>query len=162
MKAYWAQLKPRERLMLMACGGVLLLIFIYLLMIEPVFDKTTELKTSVAKQEQLLHWMQQKSAEAKQLQRTNRSSGNARKQSILGLIDRTAKAGKLGDSMKRVEPDGSNRVRVWLENAAFDDVARWLTKLQNKHGLKVTSVIIDAEENSTGRVSARLVFEGAA
>ena len=162
MKAYWAQLKPRERLLLMTCGGFLFLILGYLLVIEPIFTKAAELETSVDKQEQMVRWMKQKSSDVKQLQRVSRSNGSANKQSILGLIDRTAKAGKLGDSMTRVEPDGSNRVRVWLEKASFDDVARWLTTLQNKHGLKATSVIIDADENSVGRVSARLVFEGAA
>ncbi len=162
MKAYWAQLKPRERLLLMTCGGFLLVIFVYLGVIEPIFDKTEELRSAVEKQEELVRWVTQKSAEAKQLQRVSQSSASKNKQSILGLIDRTAKAGKLGDSLKRVEPDGSNRVRVWLENAVFDDVARWLTILQNNHGLKAQSVIIDAEENAVGRVSARLVFEGAA
>ena len=162
MKAYWLQLKPRERIIIIASGIILGVLFIYLLVLEPQFEKTERLTLSIAKQEKLLTWIKEASSEARQLQRTNNLNGvRPVGQSLLGLIDRTAKAGNLSDSMKRVEPDGSTRVRVWLEQASFDDITRWLETLERQYGLKVNSVVIDKEE-LPGRVNARLIFEGQA
>ena len=57
-----------------------------------------------------------------------------------------------------MQPDGSNRARVWLEGASFDHIVRWMDGLQRKQGVRVVSSVFDALEEK-GRVDARLVFE---
>ncbi|MDH5301275.1 MAG: type II secretion system protein M [Gammaproteobacteria bacterium] len=156
--AYWAQLRPRERLGLIAAAVLVLLTMIYLLLWEPVFNESNRLKHSIEQQQELVGWMRQSAAEAKAL----RGSGPQRfNGSLLGLIDSTAKNSSLGNSMKRVEPDGSDRVRVWMEQASFDELIHWLNQLQRNYGVQITSVVIDRMEGGTGFVNARFEFSGA-
>jgi general secretion pathway protein M len=162
MLNYWTQLKPRERLMVSVAGGVLGVIMLYLLLLEPFMIKADELTVRVAKQQKEVQWLKQASLEVAQLQRNmpgNTTSARAG-QSLLVVVDRTAKQFNLADSMKRVEPDGSSRVRVWLEKASFDEVAKWMAQLETQYQLHVESAVIDKTED-TGRINARLVFLGA-
>jgi general secretion pathway protein M len=80
---------------------------------------------------------------------------------LLGTIDRTAKAGDLGKSVKRVQPDGQTKARVWLENANFDAMIKWLESLQRQQGIRIVTSVIEKQEEA-GIVNARLVLEGSA
>lgn len=161
MKEYWMQLKPRERQLLSVGGGILLLTIVYLAMIEPLFNSTGRLQQQVREQEKLVQWMKGAVAEARTLQRSGVRTANMGGQSLLSLVDQTAKQGQLGDAVKRVEPDGNQRVRVWLERASFDDILRWVEGLQNNYAIELETVVVDKEE-TPGRVNARLTFQGAA
>ena len=108
--------------------------------------------------------MEQSAEEAKQLQsklKASGSSGRTKGQSLLGIIDRTAKTGKLGKSVKRVQPDGQTKARVWMENASFDSMVNWLEKLQRQQGIRIVTSVIE-KQDEPGLVNARLVLEGAA
>lgn len=161
MMNYWQQLKPRERIVLALLAIVVGIVLLYVAVLEPFQMKVEQLESRVAKQQADIQWMRSAAEEVKQLQRSNVGSNrNLRNgQSLLVLVDRTAKQNKLASSMKRVEPDGTTRVRVWLEKAAFDDVTRWLVKLQNDYQLEVESVVFDKTEDE-GLVNVRLVFLG--
>lgn len=158
---YWMQLRPRERVMLSVGGAVMALLMVYLILWEPVFEESARLTASVKEQKALVAWMQKKSAEVKQLQQSVGGSSLQAGQSLLGVIDSTAKSAKLGPAMKRVEPDGQSRVRVWMEEASFDDMVRWLDKLQRAYGVTITSAVVD-QSQQTGRVNARFIFTGGA
>lgn len=158
--AFWMQLKPRERTMLSVGAAFFVLVFIYLAIWEPLVNKADRLKTAVKEQKELVQWMQRASQEARQLQGSGANRARPTTgQSLLGVIDATAKRGDLGNAMKRVEPEGANRVRVWMEQASFDDMIRWIDQLQTEYSFAVESAVIDKEPIS-GRVSARLVFTG--
>ncbi|MDH5545702.1 MAG: type II secretion system protein M [Gammaproteobacteria bacterium] len=164
IKQYWQQLNPRERLLLGVAGVVLGLMILFLGILEPVMDEAKSLEKQVEEQRKLLKWMEDSAQEVKRLTRssgTRKAAVGAGGQSLLGVIDRTAKAGNLGDAMKRVEPDGGDKVRVWLEQASFDDVVTWLENLERNYSLQIESVAVD-KENAPGRVNVRLVFAGGA
>ncbi len=63
--------------------------------------------------------------------------------------------------MKRIEPEGQNSVRVWLEQAAFDDVIQWLQNLKRDYGIHTADIVIERQA-AAGRVNARLTLEGGA
>lgn len=159
MMAYWFQLKPNERLMIMVAGGLLLIFLIYSVLWEPYTDKVQRLEKNIVEQKELVQWLSQSAQEVKKLRAQSTGNGAGRRggQSLLSLIDQTAKRANLGSSVKRVEPDGSDRVRVWLERAAFDDVARWLEQVEKDYALNIETAIVDNDDNP-GRVSARIVF----
>ncbi len=163
MMNYWQQLKPRERIILILLGGVVSIVLLYIAVLEPFQLKVEQLESRITKQKTDIQWMRNAALEIKQLQGNaiGNSQRNLRKgQSLLALVDRTAKQNKLASAMKRVEPDGSKRVRVWLEKATFDDVTKWLFKLQNDYQLEIESAVFDRTEDD-GRVDVRLVFLGA-
>jgi general secretion pathway protein M len=161
MKAWFAGLEANERRLLIIAAPLVLLMLLYVGIWEPLNSRVATLRASTAEQESLLAWMRGAAQEVKQLrgrgdQRVKPASG----QSLLSLVDRTAKSGQLGPALKRVQPEGDQKVRVWLESASFDDVVRWLTLLETQHGVRVESSVFQALE-ATGRVDVRLVFEAA-
>ena len=59
--------------------------------------------------------------------------------------------------MKRVQPDGTNKARVWLENANFDVVIGWLEELERRYGVTVETVTFEKQQEA-GLVDARISF----
>lgn len=162
MKQYWQQLKPRERMLIMIGGGVFSILMIYLIILEPLTLKVDELTVKIEKQKAQVKALETMSKEVIALQGSGSASSSMRKgQSLLVLVDRTSKNDKLDKSITRIEPDGSARVRVWLEAAAFDDLTKWLSMLETKYNILVETAVIDKTQ-TTGRVNVRVVFvEGA-
>ncbi|NOX91400.1 MAG: type II secretion system protein M [Gammaproteobacteria bacterium] len=162
MKAWFNGLEANERRLLIVGGGLLLVIFLYVGIWEPLTDKVETLRVSTTEQAALLAWMRSAAQEVKQLRgRSGQQAKPAGGQSLLSLVDRTAKSGRLGPALKRVQPDGDEKVGVWLEAANFDDLVRWLAALETRHGVRVVSSVFQALETS-GRVDARLVFAAGA
>lgn len=159
---YLNQLGPRERMLVLALGGVVLVAALYLFIWEPIGDRAERLDAQVAAQRDLVQWMQKAAIEIKNAQKTQTRPAGRGGESLLSLVDRTAKSADLAEALKRVEPEGANRVRVWLELANFDDLVAWLSQVQRDYGLRIDTAVIDRDP-SPGRVNARLVFqEGAA
>jgi len=158
MKSWFNGLEANERRMLIVGGGLLAVMFLYMGIWEPLTNKVETLRVSTTEQTALLAWMRSSAQEVKQLRgRGNQQAKPASGQSLLSLVDRTAKSGRLGTALKRVQPDGDEKVGVWLEAANFDDLVRWLAALETRHGVRVVSSVFQALEAS-GSVDARLVF----
>jgi general secretion pathway protein M len=162
MKEWWESLQVRERRIL-ALGALLLLVVgFYVLVWEPIHQRHRQLTDQVAEQRAVLGWMEGSAAEARRLRGQGEAApAQARSGSLLSLIDSRARASGLGDALKRVEPEAGDKVRVWLEEAAFDTVARWLGELQRDYGVSVDSVVLDPKGDA-GLVNARIVVGEAA
>lgn len=161
MKDWFAGLEPRERQLITVGAVVLTVMLLYLLAWEPIANDNEALKIRYQNNQQLIAWMEDAAEEAKALQSKIKASGptsKSSKQSLLGVIDRTAKTNKLGSSVKRVQPDGKTGARVWLEKAVFNDVIKWLEKLQHKEGVRLVTSVIE-KQDEPGLVNARLVFQ---
>lgn len=161
MKDWFAGLEPRERQLIIGGGAILLVMLLYLLVWEPIAKKNESLKVSYQNSQELIAWMEDAAEEARSLQAKIKASGptgSSSKQSLLGVIDRTAKRSKLGPSVKRVQPDGKTGARVWLEKAIFNDVIKWLEQLQRKEGVRLVTTVIE-KQDEPGLVNARLVFQ---
>ena len=159
MKQWLNSLSPRERIMVLSAAVVVGLFFLYALIWEPISGKYQQLKQDVVNAEETLTWIRQASVEIKQLRGNdplaNRPQG---RQFVLGMIERTARGGRLGNVMKRVQPEGQHGVRVWFEDAVFDDVLQWLDILDSAHGLQVKEITIEKEQNP-GLVNVRVLLE---
>lgn len=159
MKAWFDSLELRERRVLIIGALLLAVALFYVMVWEPLEDGVENLRERNAEQQALLQWMRQATAEVKQLRGSSgRPAQLAKGQSLLAAIDRAARSTQLGGALKRVQPDGSTRARVWLEGASFDLLVRWLDGLQRQQGVRVVSSVFEAREEK-GRVDARLVFE---
>jgi general secretion pathway protein M len=160
MKEWLNGLEPRERRLVLTGAALASVLLMYVLVWEPFAATVERLRVSGSEQQAVLLWMEGAAKEVKQLSRGARRPGQAATgQSLLALIDSTAKAGRLGTALKRVQPDGEQRVQVWLEEAAFDDVAAWLEGLNQRQGITLESSVIAAKDKP-GLVDVRLVFAG--
>jgi len=162
MKEWYNGLEPRERKLLITAAIIVTLMIVYLAIWEPMVTKLHRLESSTEKQQTLITWMEDTAREVAQLRQsvlTKKPSGQVQGQSLLGIIDRTAKSNKLSNAVKRVQPDGDSQARVWLENASFNDVIIWLEKLQREQGIRIVTTVIEMQ-SEVGMVNARLVFRG--
>lgn len=155
MKAWWNGLALREQRMILVSGGILAVFLLYVLGWVPLQGARDRLAEQAEQQRETLRWMQQAATEIRQLSARAKGRSPATGQSLLGLIDQTARAQQVSDAVKRVQPDGTNSVRVWLENAAFDDLMRWLGILEQRHGVSIESLNVERGALE-GRVTARL------
>lgn len=162
MKEWFDSLEARERRIMLGGAVVLLLVIIYFLGWEPFINRLHELRESTQKKQLDVAWMQNAAQQVKQLQARNTAPAQlGAGQSLLGVIDRTAKLKKLGDSVKRVQPDGSSKARVSLESANFDVVIAWLEELERRYGVGIETITFEKREEP-GLVDARINFIAAA
>ena len=76
-------------------------------------------------------------------------------QSLVVLVDRTARASGLGGNLKRNQPDGDGALRLRLEDASFDSLMGWLADLEAEHGIRVNTASFD-QAGAEGRVNCSL------
>ena len=158
MREWFNRLEPRERLTLSIGGGIAAVVLLYAIVWLPVNRNLVSLQDQVETQRSTVRWMQSSATEVKALKgvrATPARGGDGRP--LLTLVEQTAKKAGLGDALNRVEPQGTNRARVWLELASFDLLVRWLAQMQREHGVQAESAVIDPQEQ-VGRVNARLVL----
>ncbi len=164
MKTWWNGLSERER-WLVGGGSVLAaLVLLYALLWQPFHNRLRDLRQTVAVQRRDLAWMQQAAAEIKQLGAGATPSAPRREAgqpSLLTLVDQTARTAGLGSAMKRIEPQGEDKLRVQFEQVGFDPLLRWLGSLEQDYGVIMVNATIDRQTES-GRVDARLILQGGA
>jgi general secretion pathway protein M len=161
MKNWWSNLSERERWITGGGGALTLLFLLYALVWHPFHANLLNLRQTVATQRQDLAWMRQAAAEVKRLS-ASPAAATARQsnpQSLLTLVDQTARTAGLGTVMKRIEPQGEDKLRVQFEQVDFDQLIRWLGSLEQEHGVTSASVTLDRQAEA-GRVDARLVLQG--
>jgi len=162
MKDWFAGLERRERMLVAGGGAVLLVLLLYMMIWEPIAGSYRALQDGVAEQKQTLVWMKQAAAELQLLQRSG--SGTSRGlggRSLLSVVDQSARSGGLGPAIKRIEPEGSKGVKLWLEGVAFDPMVLWLGTITRTYQIETS--IITIEPQGGGRVNARLtLLDGAA
>ncbi|MEW6353102.1 MAG: type II secretion system protein M [Pseudomonadota bacterium] len=161
MKKWFMQLRPNDRRALLIGAAVLLLASIYFLVWQPVTSHAQQLRQSVKENQALLAWMQQAAQQAAQLRAAHPGAAQVSDgQSLLAVVDQSAKSGRLGGAVKRVEPEGRNTVRVWLEQASFDDTVLWLDNLQRNNGVRVQNIVVERQA-APGLINARVSLQGA-
>ena len=159
MKDWFLGLQTQERITVTAGAVALAIMLFYVAVWDPIHSSVEQLEKNVAKQAPLLQWMQQAAEDVKNLKGTKSQLKSKAGQSLLSLVDSTAKSSKLGDALKRVKPDGEKKVRVWLENASFDAMVTWLEKMNKNYGIEVLTLVIDRKDVH-GKIDARITFVG--
>ena len=161
MKQWFEGLEFRERIMLLSGAAALAVFLFYVLVWQPVHSGYDRLKSNISEQRTTAIWMQESAVRVNQLKSASRTSGQGLgKRSLLAVTDSTARAGGLAASLKRIEPEGSSGVRVWLEGASFDHFVTWLDLLSNSHGINPDSVSMERNETA-GQVNVRLTLQAA-
>ena len=76
-------------------------------------------------------------------------------QQLVSKVTNMAKRG--GVTLKRFEPSGDNKLKVWVDDAAFDKFVKWLVTLDKTLGVKVEQITIE-KDDAQGHVSARMTL----
>lgn len=158
MKEWFLSLTAREQTMVQYAGIAVTIFIVYLLIINPIASNYSKNKKNVATATETLSWMKSAALEVKQLGGGVSSNRPKGKQFTLSMVDSSAKKAGLGSVMKRVQPEGDLGVRVWFENAPFDELIKWLSTIESKNGLSVNEINIE-ETESTGLVNVRVFLD---
>ena len=78
-------------------------------------------------------------------------------ESLLVIIDRSARESGLGGALAGSEPGGPGSLSVRLAKAPFDTVVGWLGRLAQQNGLSVESATIE-KTDTPGLVNAAIVL----
>ena len=158
MMAWFENLSIRDRRALLVVAVFLLGVTVYFAIWEPLHSGYQRSQKLVQERRELVSWMRGAAQEARALG-ASRSLAPASPpgRSLLATIDATVAGARLRGAVKRIEPDGTTRVRVWLEQAEFDQVLRWMGELQSRHRVNVLDMRAEPE-GAAGRVNVRVSF----
>lgn len=156
MMSYLNKLSGRDRRIVLVTIPVVAVLMVYFLLWRPLSHHRDRLGDLVVQKQYDLVWMQQAAKELKDIKRQAPQKLRPG-QSIMALMDQTARQTRLNNALKRVEPDGDDKVRVRLEQAVFDDLVGWIELLNDRYDVVIDNITVDRHETS-GVVNARLTF----
>ena len=155
MRAWYDNLAERERRVVMfgaIAAGVLLLLAIVL----PLNRNITQARQRITTKQNDLAFIQGAVA---QIASAGPGAGSAATgESLVVLIDSSARESGLGKSLSSTQPTGDKGLRVRLDNVAFDGLVAWLARLSQSHGVRVESAEIESAGDA-GLVNAGLVLK---
>ena len=159
MKEKWQQLSLREKRLVITTSIVVVITLVYFMIWEPLQDGIQTSRVRIKAQNDTLLQMREQAAEAKQLMAAQRQAGAnvGSSSSLLVIIERTAQQKNLKSRLQKVQPEGQDGVRVWVENASFDQLIDWLALLENRNTIYVSEIIIERQKEP-GRVNSRILL----
>src|SRR5690606_26637474 len=116
---------------------------LYLFVLGPLYTGVARMEQSVAKKRADLAWMRSVAGEVRALSANQPMVATPTDESLVVLIDRTAREAGLASALTGQTPNGQSGIRVRLEGAAFDLAMMWLGNLEISHGVTIESATFD-------------------
>lgn len=152
--AAYEGLNEREQIAVKALAAFLLPVFIIFGVILPAsqyFNESKEYYMSVLED---VEWIQANRAAVPTSANTSEREPG---QSLFGIANSTSKGFQV--TFKRYEPVGENALSLWLEGVNFNNLVRWLERLDKRYGVKVKEIAVE-RQSIEGSVNVRLVLQG--
>ena len=156
MREWFDGLAPRERLFVVIGAVAVSIVLFWGIILAPLSSKVDQLSARVEDKRSTLSWMSAAATEIASAGEVAAGAGDP-DQSLVVVIDRTARQSGLGQSITRNQPVGEDGIRVRMESAAFDTVATWLGQLQTAYGLSLESATFERGSVS-GTVTASITL----
>ena len=103
--------------------------------------------------------MRQAAREVKRLSGGAGTSPSSDGRSLLTLVDQTARGAGLATALKRVAPQGEDKLSVQLDGVEFDKLIPWLGSLERDHRIAIVNLSVD-RTTAAGLVNARIILQG--
>ncbi|PAV25623.1 general secretion pathway protein M [Tamilnaduibacter salinus] len=157
--ARFDQLPKRDQRALQVLGLALAVFLVYFLVWRPAAAYHEQAISSREAATELLRWMRENRGEIQALAASGggdaASSGISGTRDLMSTVTRSAE--QTGLALQRFEPSGEGQMRVWLEDADFNQVARWLETLSAEYGIVIDQAAVDRNDQP-GLVSVRLTL----
>jgi general secretion pathway protein M len=158
MISWFSTLAPRERLVLTGGALLLLILFSYLLVLEPLEAAIRQKESMLQAQHGQMNDLRVMAAEYRSLGSPEPKGGGAmRDTSLLAIVDASGTAQGIKDSIKRLSPEGKDKVRIHLEEAPFDKLVGWLVQLSTEYQITAESTAV-RRSDEMGKVSGNLML----
>ena len=157
-REWFNNLQARERALLIGGSIVLLLLILYLWLLEPLSKDLTSLRGRVEGGEAQLAWMNSASTEAQNLKSTGtRGRSVDTRTSLITAVERSSSQAGIRTQVKRMEPQGNDKLSVEMEAVPFDQLMTWLGNLESDFAARVIQINSN-RSNLPGRVDARIIL----
>jgi general secretion pathway protein M len=147
MKTWWQQLTIREQKLVAGLSSVVFVFLFYQLAWLPLSEALQKAESKLARQQQLLSWVEINTAHYQTAKKGSRTSSG----SLSSIVNRTAS--NHGINITRMQPQGDD-VQVWLDQVPFTKLLQWLEQLEVNEGLKVQVIDLNQDEQA-GMVRVR-------
>jgi general secretion pathway protein M len=150
---YLQRLQPRERRMVLF-GALAALLLIIVATVLPLQRSVAAVEQRVERKRDDLQWLR---SMAPQLAGLQVGTPPPLRESLVVLVDRTARDSGLAKSLAGSQPSGDGGLNVRLDQTPFDTLVAWLSQLRERYGVRVDAATIDAGKD-IGNVTATLVL----
>lgn len=128
MNQWWQSLEQRERMLVSVMGIIVVIAAIYWLLIQPLFQGTSDARERLATAEQNLAWMKRV---APILTAEPSPTGNAPAGTLIAIVDQTSKSYGLEPQGNRRLPN--NKLQVQFDQSSFESLVKWFGDLHNRN-----------------------------
>ena len=150
---YYSALSEKDqkalKLLALFCGPLLL----YFVILKPGYSYYNEAKENYLESSELLTWIEQNKPK---VQTTQGPKSNSQELPLSQYISTTAETKKI--SITRLQPQGDQGVRIWMNEVSFSSLMEYLSELSN-NGLTISSITVDKTTNP-GVVNAQCLIIG--
>lgn len=148
---------------MLALGGFLVVLVYgaYLLFYQPIAEQSRLLTLKIQAQQQIYTYLQQVGNEAAALRQqatVDAPALDSANQSPLAVVDFSSQQLEIKPAIKHLSPEGEDKVSVWLEHLAFDQLMSWLAILETKHRLQVLQIDVEKPAAAEGIVNAKVLL----
>ena len=153
LRARFDSLAERERRLVMIGGAVALVLLVFAV-VAPLERGVSQSAARVTRKQSDLGWMRQMGpalAVAPQ-------AAPANPESLIVLVDRSAREAGLGQALTGSQPSGNGALRTQFEKAEFNRLLDWVAQLAQQQGVQVESASFDAVADVPGTVNAVIVL----
>ncbi|WP_420064273.1 type II secretion system protein GspM [Pectobacterium colocasium] len=158
LRQRWQAMSQRERQLMVVCAAMLLLCLMYYAIFQPWQLREEQWERTISREQQTVSWMQKQASSIPQGTQAQ-GQNSQRDVSLPILISQSTK--RYGLTVVRLQPQG-NQASVTLAQSDFNSLLRWLSEMEQKNGVKVLSLDVNAVEQSPGIVDVtRLMLERA-
>ena len=153
VQQFYGRLALREQRVVLF-GAVATLVLLVVIVLLPLQTGVTAAAQRVAQKRDDLSWLQ---SLGPRLSTLRTATPQPLHESLVVLVDRTARDAGIGKSLVGSEPSGNGGLNVRLEQAPFDELVTWLSQLGERYGVQAESASFQGAK-ATGTVDATLVL----
>lgn len=140
-------------LRMLKIGGALAILLLIFGVIVPLDSSVSHAHQRLGKKQADLLWMRGVTPEFASLGPTRAATG----ESLLVIVDRSARESGLAASLAGSEPSGPGGLSVRMQKAPFDTLVAWLARLSQQNGIRVDTASIE-NAGAPGLVNAAIVL----
>jgi general secretion pathway protein M len=145
-------LSERDRRTLKIGGVVAALLLVYVII--QLDSSVSSAHKRILKKQADLTWMRANGPELAQTVGTRGTTGG---ESLLVIVDRSARESGLASALAGSDPAGPGGLSIRLQKAPFDTLVPWLYRLSQQNGIRVDTASIESA-GSPGLVNASIVL----
>jgi general secretion pathway protein M len=153
MKLSLDTMSERERRMVLIGGATAVVVLIFGIIL-PLDGSVSKAKARVAQKQTDLVWMR---GVAPILAANQPAPGSTNGESLIVVVERSARESGLEKSLGGSQPSGPNALQVQMQKASFDAMIGWLSRLSQQNGIGVDGATIDTA-GAPGLVNAAVVL----